>query len=436
MFRMLARLLADPTLSNPTLPPAADAVFTIHPLQLSRWLEEIWGAGGIASWPAVSTSTPPLGDPAVTARLRLPDGLRDVGLSSGIRPGSSAYVPPPPPALGLDLVPLPWDHLIYAYLVESTGVVEVLGEVVRRYTTGESLDPPSVETLTWVRATEELLFRDAPLFHVGSTVSSLRPDASVNRRNAYWRMFGCDLPHPLPSSPDGSAWKRPAGSGVNTRFIEIWNELLRQVWLGIEHDRNSVGANPTDPNYVGYLCQTLGEMLRLRRRGGLLAREEFTYVAMMSWLHLTLESDTPLVRDLKATASGAGNPADRLSAIAARVGMTSPRGARELFELAVLVSPLLWFIELDQFSDAADASVLFRSFGVTNPPVPTLMMRVIDMWQSATGTPVKALATTTRTGSPALPRPAQPIRLPAGIGAAALPEGAAAVRNGAARVPS
>jgi hypothetical protein len=46
---------------------------------------------------------------------------------------------------------------------------------------------------------------------------------------------------------------------------------------------------------------------------------------------MTLESNTPIVIDLKAEAT---NPADRLGKIAHRVGMTSAPRARELFELS------------------------------------------------------------------------------------------------------
>ena len=452
MFRVLARLVVNPATYDPTVPPDADTVLALHPLQLSRWLEEIWGLGGAQAWPAVtgtSTSSPvPLGAVDLVERLRLPDGLRDVGLRSGLRPGLAAGLPSfdNPPALGTDLPPLPWEHLVYAYLVESTGVLSVLTEVVRRYVTGESLDPPSPETLVWARTTEELFLRDAPQFSIGGLTSAVRPDAAVNRRNAYWRMFGVDLPHPLPGHPDGTAWKQPAGTAVNTRFLELWHELLRQVWLGIENDQNQVGANPTDPSYVAYLCRTIGELLRLRRRGGLLAREEFAYTSMASWFHLTIEQETSVVEDLRATAGGGvlGNPADRLAVIASRVGMTPPRAARELFELADLMSPLMWFIELGYFDSPAIARILFDSFGVPGAPVVELMTRVVDLWQSSTGVLLKEPGGTARpTGRPSVP--AQPIRLPGPVAApvatsparpaGAVPSSGGAL-NGATAVPT
>jgi hypothetical protein len=416
---MLARLIADPTLANPNAIPDSATLFAIHPVQLSRWIEEIWAGGGIANWPGFGTQTVALGDPAAVVRLKLPDGLRDVGLQSGIQVPAAVPLPfraAPPAALGVGLSPpLPWDHLMYSYLVESTGIVEIFAEVLRRYVVGETLDAPTVDTLAFVRATEELYFRDPPLFHIGGLTSQLRPDARVNRRNAYWRMFGVDLPHPLAGTAD-QPWKRDAGAVVNTRFLELWTELLRQVWMGIENDRNQVGSNPTDPSYLAYLCQTLGEMLRLRRRGGMLAREEFGAVTMLSWFHLAIESDTALVRDLRATAGGVGNPADRLAAIGQRVGITPPRQARELFELADLVSPVLWFIELDQFSSPANAETLFRTFNVVNPVVARTMIRIVDLWQSATGERLKDVAV--RVAGPGTPAAAaaraQPTRLPAG----------------------
>ncbi|MEU5727024.1 hypothetical protein ABZ783_35150 [Micromonospora sp. NPDC047738] len=414
MFRTLAQLISDPTLKGGLAPDPA-TTFAIHPIQLSRWLEEIWAGGGVASWPQASATPKALGDPAVIDRLKLPDNLRDVGLRSGVRPTSPATTQPAfagPPALGVDLGPLPWEHMIYPYLVESTGILQIMAEVVRRYVVGETLPTPSVATVAWVRATEELFFRDPPLFHVGGLTSQLRPDAEVNRRNAYWRMFGCDLPHPPRGPIQGQPWKQDTGPGANLRFIELWTDLLRQVWVGIENDRNQVGANPTDPNYVGYLCQTIGELLRLRRRGGLLAREEFAYGAMLSWFHLTVEFDTAVVEDLSAGAGGTGgNPADRLAAIGTRVGIVPPRHARELFELADLLSPVLWFVELDQFSAPANAELLYRSFGTPNPPIRATMNRIIDLWQSATGDRIKDSAVTTSRSAGGAPQ-AQPTRLP------------------------
>jgi hypothetical protein len=414
-------------------------MFATHPVQLSRWLEEIWNNGGIATWPLapITPGSPPLGDPRIVRELELPTGLRDGSLQSGLTAVPPIANIPATFATGTALgavpgSPLPWDHLIYAYLVESTGIVEILGEVVRRYAVGETLNAPTtVQTLAWARATEELFFRDPPLFHIGGLTSQLRPNARFNRWNAYWRMFGWDLPQAITDGADGQRWKQDAGATANTRFLELWTELLGQVWMAIENENNTAGANPTDATYIAYLCRTLSEMLQLRRRSGMLAREEFAYVTMLSWFHLTVEFNTAVVRDLHADAGDPGNPADRLAAIGSRVGITPPRQAREMFELADLLSPILWFIELGQFSTTVGAPLLFTR-GIANPVVAQDMMRVIDMWQSATGQGVKDLAVRVRQSPTAglRPRPApQPTRLPSAV----LPvsaDGQAGLRNG------
>ncbi|MFD6393318.1 hypothetical protein [Nocardia sp. NPDC060259] len=432
MFRTLVN---DPSIA-PSSPRVvlADALLSTSPLQLSRWLEEVWSRGGIADdvgvWSRILTSAPapnplplvdtnPLGD--VVGRTRLPINLLAT-FRSGVAPNTATPIGPQPwsgdigPLTGTAAPPI-WRHLLYAYLVESTGIFEILAEVVRRYLVGETLPAPTTTTSVWVRSTEELFFRDPPLFSAGGLLTSqLRPNARVNRRNAYWRMFGVDLPHPHGSGVDGQPWKRDAGATSNTRFLEIWNELLRQVWLGFEHDTNSSGPKPTDGSYIAYLCRTLSEMLQLRRRGGMLAREEFAYVTMLSWFHLTVEHDTSLVLDLSANAGGAGNAADRLAAIGARVGVAPSRQARELFELADLVSPLMWAIEVGMFNTPSAADMLYRhaNLGGISTEIARLMNRIIDLWQSATGERVKDLAVTTRPSSQV--RSAQPTKmLPGGL---------------------
>jgi hypothetical protein len=415
MFRALAANVSP----GATTDAEANAVLAVFPLQLSRFLEEVWTAGGIvgASWGTLlnqplTTSPVPLGD---LTKSRAPAGLLAT-LASGVRPTAGTPTPTQP-YTGTSVqtifgTPPLWDHLIYAYLIEATGIFEIFTDVVRRYAVGETLPTPSADGMAWVRSTEELFYRDPPLFSTsGALTSQLRPDAAVNRRNVYWRMFGMDLPHPVGRGVSGQPWKRDVGPTVNTRFLELWNELLRQVWLGFENDTNSSGAKATDPSYVAYLCQTLSELLKLRRQGGMLAREEFAFVSMMSWFHLTVEHDTSIVIDLKSTAGAQGNAADRLAAIGARVGIAPSRQSRELFELADLISPVLWAIELGLFNSSGQAETLYKH-GTPNA-VSTALNRIVDLWQSATGERVKDLAVTTRRAG-SEPRSAQPTRLMSG----------------------
>jgi hypothetical protein len=148
----------------------------------------------------------------------------------------------------------------------------------------------------------------------------------------------------------------------------------------------------------------------------MLAREEFAYVAMLSYFHLTVDNDTiPIIRDLVAVAPG---PAERLERIAARVGMTPAARSRELFELADLMSGLLRAIELSVFTTGAQAELLYLNLG-TNQILLRDMNRIIDLWQSATGDRVKDRPSGTRPQPVRLPAPAAPTAAPTPAGGTA-----------------
>lgn len=415
MFRSLAQLLAASGRQR-------NDVFLVHPLQLSRWLDEAWTAAGtVPSFDPNGEGKPPfLGSDAIVEVLDLPDpvaggdGVVQAPVPSGIvRDNPDVF---DNQVFDFDQVPdfdtpgLIADHLAYAYLIESTGVFEIMAEVVRRLVVGETLDTLSAAGARWLRATEELFFREPPLFAIGGVLSEVRPWHRVNRLNAYWRMFALEPPHAIPARwapPVGvggpQPWKADTG-GVNTDFREKWAELLRQVWLGIENQNNGIGPNATDAEYVAFLAKALRDMLGMRRRGGLLAREEFAYVSTLSWFHLTLETDTPIVVDLKAEGTSA---ADRLAKVAQRVGMAPAARSRELFELSDLMSAFLRAVELGLYDTGETAQTLFLRLG-TNDRIISDMNRIIDLWQSATGERVKdrPAGTVVRTTSP------QPVRLP------------------------
>jgi hypothetical protein len=412
MYRYLARRF------SPT-----SQVFLVHPLQLSRWLETAWTAA--TEVPVIGGTKGPLqlGSTSVIGDFAMPRDLMLPAFDPGIDPADPNNFKPP----DQNTAPLLWDHLIYAYLLESTGIYEIIAAILGRIVRGETLGKLRSETLQWARATEELLFRDPPLFSVGGVESRIRPDIRIARRNAYWRMFGLDLPHPLPpaAAAAGNAqppWKLDIGNGANTSFVGRWNELLTQIWTGYENRLNQVGANATDAEYVALLCLAIDDMLGNRRQGGLLAREELSHVAAMSWCHLTVEDNTPLVEDLQAAAT---SPAERLAKLGERVGMAPAPRARELFELAEPMSALLWAIELATFNPGHAPQSLYLPDMINGPPTKLNIEvnRIIDLWQSATGTRIK-IPTTTAAGLPARLQ-TQPLRTPApGPAPIAAPAGA------------
>ncbi|MEU8413469.1 hypothetical protein AB0C24_11820 [Amycolatopsis japonica] len=428
MFFPLAKALGQ---QNAEL--GTQRVFRLHPTQLAYFLDEIWDS---------ARRTPQIPDPSgekdlvffarffddtVFDALDLPtqpgdgtvlatDVLNAFLAPSGINTGGAAEWSGRPNELFCP--PLLWHHLAYAYVLESTGIVEIFAEVVRRLTVGETMGVLSPDSIAWLRATEQLFFRDLPSFSVSSVLSQVRPFDRTNRRNAYWRMLGLDLAHAVPPLWAGSGplsdWKSLTGP-VNQDFRQKWSELLRQIWIGVENRANVNGANPADPSYIALLARALKDLLGNRRRGGALAREEFSYVTMLNWFHLTVDSDTSVIVDLQAQASSA---ADRLGALGQKVGITPALRSRELFDLAEPMSTLLRGIELGLFDTEATAATLFTDKSNIFRDV----LDTINNWQSATGERVKE--------SPARQQLAggQPLRVPA----PAAPPAAMAPLNGSA----
>jgi hypothetical protein len=278
--------------------------------------------------------------------------------------------------------PVVWDHLIYAYMVENTRAYEIFRRVLEEYLYGETLAVPSLAGERWLRTTEQLFYHDAPAFQIYSTTSWIRPDSRAARRNAYFRMFGFDLNH---GADDGRPYPYVRPRAANTEFVATLEELLREVWAGIENFRNLVGANPTDPSTVSDLARRLFDMLRVRRLNGNLSRDEFSYVSMMSWLHLTLSYDTPIVTDLNAEATA---PEERLFKIGARVGLPAHSRSASYFRLADSMSTFLRAIETAAFNNPAAAPLLYDATIPGN--MQALLEDIVRDWSLATGRDMKA----------------------------------------------
>ena len=376
MFRQLAGQIAG----------GAPAVFNLHPMQLSRYLEETWINRAV---------TPPPNPPLLPAptQLEVPVRLRSDEATS--------YVVPPP------LNGAIWDHLVYAYMVENTRAYEIFRRVLEEFLYGERLGTPTDETQRWLRTTEQLFYSaDAPL-HIYTLTSWIRPDVRATRRNAYFRMFGMDLNH---GTDDNRPYPYPRAAASNTEFIGTWEEFLREVWRGIENFTNTSGARPTDDATIANLARTMNDMLTVRREGGNLARDELQHVSAMSWFHLTVEYDSPVVQDLEAQ----GNAAEeRLLKIGQRVGLPAHSRSGAYFRLADNMSLILRAIEARQFNTEAGAQTLYEPSPPAPPPpagqpsIRDAMTNIIRDWSIVTGRDMKA-----RRVSMTAPQPT-PVRPPA-----------------------
>ena len=495
MFRQLALLISPPP--SPPSPlvaqQAAEEVFGFHPIQLSRFLEEVWAGRNpnlqiltpttleipanvpqlglerdsgirevVSSRQSLSITGNPTGGTFTLTFTRPVTGVQDttaaipfnataaqvqsaleslVGVgfgnvvaTGGPLPTSGAPLPTQPvsirfqnalaarvippltatpsltggttPAIGIETKSYPpsiWDHLIYAYMIENTRAYEIFRRVLEEYAYGERLGVPSDEGQRWLRATEQLFYQDNPPFQIYTLLSWIRPDIRAVRRNAYQRLFGFDLNH---GTDDNRPYPYPRAAAANTDFASTFEELLREVWRAIENVRNQVGANQTDISTIANLARQIFDMLRVRRQEqvGNLARDELFHVSTMSWLHLTLSFNTPIVRDLKADAT---SPAERLQKIGERVGLAAHSRTDSYIQLSTAMSLILRELELGTFNDAATgAPALFQPSTPAAPnPFQEAMQQIITHWTIATGRDLKTARVSVAPTAPAPVRP-------------------------------
>jgi hypothetical protein len=300
-------------------------------------------------------------------------------------------IPPVPPGTAAGIRPsevnLVWDHLIYAYLIENTRADDIIRRVIFEATHGERLRVPrNSTTYEWLRSTEELFFSYGPPLLAGSTMGVIRPDSRLTRRNAYFRMFGMDLNH---GGLDGAQITYHKPDNVNRDFVSVFENFLRETWRAIENSRNAVGPNPTDGGAIADLATRLQTMLNERRGGSAvapnLAREEFSAVAAMSWLHHLVDFDNEVLEDFQAVGT---SPEERLGRLGERVGVPAHAHSHSYFILAPVVSLLLIEIESGAYSDPSRAEALFLP--ATGNPIRTDILTIIDHWSRATGRNLKA----------------------------------------------
>jgi hypothetical protein len=298
--------------------------------------------------------------------------------------------------------------LISAYLLENSGLVEIMRRVITEWVSDERLPYPTLETQYWLRSSEELFFT-SPSPHFSSLTSTIRPDAAEIRENAYQRLFGLPLSfRASAASGSGTAMTRPRTT--NSAFVKTFERLLFEVWRGYINRLNANNENRTDRQAVQELVIDLQDMFLARRTSGTLMREEFNAVAMLDWFYLTIEYDTHIVTNLNAQAPAA---VDRISKIASLVGMQPSRNADSYFRLAEPMSLLFSWIE----SGAITAMGVERLYDGLIVPLTNMMQLIVSYWEKATGRAVKELSTV---------RPAQ-IAVPAGVNQTAIVNRLAAV---------
>jgi hypothetical protein len=354
--RLVAQLGID-------LETAAGRVLTADPLDLVLEMEEVWDRANL--W---SPNPPPAGA-ARTALMALGE------FHNATLPPSNTSATPATPA---------FHHLGYALAVENTRVAQIMARVVRWFRSGESLGIPSYATQRWLDTTETLLLSAAYPFAAWMSTSLVRPDAEAVRRNAYYRLFGMDLAHGTESN---APYPYEKAETANRTFVPLFEELLYELWKAIENVRNLVGPNQSDDDRIFRLAEQLAFILRSRRQNGLLGREELAAVTTMGWYDLTLSTNNPVIRDLRADAP---NQSDRLRIIGERVGLAPHSKAASFFSMAEELSLFLRTLEARAVGDATQSWILYRE--APAPAIGAAVRRVITEWSAASGQDLKARA--------------------------------------------
>jgi hypothetical protein len=284
----------------------------------------------------------------------------------------------PATPLPLPLPPVQWHHIVYAYLLENTRIVDIFQQVIFEWTHGERLPTATMPSQRWLHVTEQIFFATAWPYSVRSVTSRIRNDAGAVRRNAYYRLLGMDLNH---GGESGAGYFKP--DSANRDFAVVFESLLWEVWRGFTSRTAVAAQNFTDDNAIINLVRRLREMLLARRLDAALSREEFDAVALASWLHLVVREDTHVVIDLNARANGV---ADRLKKIGERVGIPAHSRSDAYLRMAEPMSRILLAIEGEAVPLLADWPDNLYGGAFVND-----MLEIITQWSIATGRDVKQL---------------------------------------------
>lgn len=274
-----------------------------------------------------------------------------------------------------------WDHFGYSFCIENTRAAQILLRVVRAFRSGEALGVPSVDTQRWLDNTEVLLFGAVNPLGAWLSTSAARPSAEAVRRNGYWRVMAMDVSF---GDENNAPFVYDKADAANRSFPPLFEELLFELWKAMENIRNIAGANAADDDRIYRLAEQLSFMLRSRRQARSLDREELAAATAMGWLELTLAMNTPVVTDLRAEATSAG---DRLRIIGERVGLAPHTKAASFFSMAAEMSVLLRYLEAQMVTGPDRSPLLYE---MTRPAIGIESRRVLTEWSAASGRDLKA----------------------------------------------
>jgi len=311
-----------------------------------------------------------------------------------------------------DPVDPPPYHIIYAYLLENSRIGQIFERLIYLYQHDESLGVASANNgqqqraFQWIMNTENLFFKQLSNTSYRNIAGNLRPNSEGSRRNAYYRIFGMDLAFGDPNGSADYSYYKPKTS--NKEFIILFEQFLSEIWQAYINAQNTSGANTTDYQRIIDMATKLRQMLMARRGGNgninlqdyrfmNLSKEEYSSVALMSWLLFIVSDNSPVVDFLSCQANTAS---ERLANIGKRVGIEAHTRAQGLLDLAAPTATILRQIEYGTFELNTPVLWIRRVIESQTPvgqPLSTQpqrdalidMLTVINNWEKATGHRIK-----------------------------------------------
>jgi hypothetical protein len=247
-------------------------------------------------------------------------------------------------------------HLMYAYMMENTKIVQIFEKIIMLYQNGEDLTIPMNNTnllsRPWLDNTHLLFYSNSP-YAIWNDNSLLGSNFEAIRRNAFFRIFGLDLNHGIGENNTQPVLYNRANH-TNSGFIAQLENFLKLCWQMIINFSNTSSVNTTDLIALQEQANALKNMLLARRttENNLdnypvlnLSKVEYTSVVMMHWLNHAISYNSPIVREMGAEGVTA---AERLSRLGQRVNIPCHSKAGNFLDLAPLLATLLRLVEMDE----------------------------------------------------------------------------------------
>jgi hypothetical protein len=305
-------------------------------------------------------------------------------------------------------------HIMFAYLLENSRMAQIFERLIYLYQHDEGLGVVSANNgqqqlaFQWIMNTENLFFKQLSNTSYRNIAGNLRPNSEGSRRNAYYRMFGMDLAFGDPANAGSPEYAYYKPKTSNREFIVLFEQFLSEMWQAYINAQNTSGANTTDYQRIIDMATKLRQMLMARRGGNgsislaeyrfmNLSKEEYSSVALMSWLFYVISDNTPVVDFLSCQANTAS---ERLANIGKRVGIEAHTRSQGLFDLAAPTATILRQIEFGTFELNTPVLWIRRVIESQTPvgqPLATQPQRdalidiltVINNWEKATGHRIK-----------------------------------------------